>query len=491
MSLETAAAAPKTEALSPKAAEGKEKAPRSMAEALRRMKAAQRKDGAPSFELRMRRLDALEAALKRRSDDVVRACAADYGQRSRHVTLVSEVVFCLEEIRYVRSRLAEWMETEVRDVPLTLMPARCEVMMQPVGVVGIIVPWNYPVQLAFAPLIGALAAGNRAMIKMPELTPATSELVQQIVADCFDPDVVTVFTGDVSTGSEFSGLAFDHLVFTGSPRVGKIVMRAAAENLVPVTLELGGKSPALVGEGFSLDQAAERILWAKTWNSGQTCIAPDYVLVPKDKLEAFVAACKKAFAVAYPKLEGNDDVTSVISSGHYARLKAYLDEAEAQGARVVKLAAEAHDEASRRLVPSLVVDPSDDLAVMQDEIFGPILPIKPYGTLDEAIGYINDHPRPLALYVFDHDGGRVERVLQETHSGGVTVNDCFLHVGVSDAPFGGVGNSGMGHYHGREGFDAFTKKKTVVYQARLNATSVLRPPFGKALELVEKLLVGR
>jgi coniferyl-aldehyde dehydrogenase len=299
MSLETVPSTPKAAPPHTKKGEATAEAAPSMAEALGRMKAAQRKQGAPSFEVRMRRLDALESALKRRAEDIVRACAADYGQRSRHVTLVSEVVFCLEEIRYVRSRLAEWMETEVRDVPLTLMPARCEVVMQPVGVVGIIVPWNYPVQLAFAPLVGALAAGNRAMLKMPELTPHTSELVKQIVADCFDPDVATVFTGDVAAGTEFSGLPFDHLVFTGSPRIGKVVMKAAAEHLVPVTLELGGKSPAIVGESFSLDQAAERILWAKTWNGGQTCIAPDYVLVPRSKLDAFVAACKKAFSVAY------------------------------------------------------------------------------------------------------------------------------------------------------------------------------------------------
>jgi coniferyl-aldehyde dehydrogenase len=318
--------------------------------------------------------------------------------------------------------------------------------------------------------------------------------LRDLIADTFPEDQVTVVTGGPEVGEEFSRLPFDHLVFTGSTRVGKAVMKVASENPVPVTLELGGKSPTIVGEGFNARTAAERIVAGKFFNAGQTCIAPDYVMVPADMREVFVDACKTAVATMYPTLLENPDYTSVINERHFARLTSYIEDAMARGARIVEMnpAGETLDSASgtRKLAPRLVLDPKDDMLVMQEEIFGPILPIVAYQTLDEAIDYVNDHPRPLALYFFSHDKTAIERVLNETISGGVSVNETIMHVAQDDLPFGGIGPSGMGAYHAREGFDSFTLKKPVFYQARLNTTGLLRPPYGKLIERMLKFLVG-
>ncbi len=469
------------------------KAPISMQERFTRMKAAFRKAGPPTYEQRLDALDRLEKMVLSNKHDFAKAISQDFGSRSKHETLLAEVFITHGSIKHARDHLREWMDIEPRDVGMVFMPARVELMSQPLGVVGIISPWNYPMQLALSPLAGALAAGNRVMIKPSELVPATSALLAKLVAATFHEDEVTVVEGGVEVGAEFAKLPFDHLVFTGSTRVGKIVMRAAADNLTPVTLELGGKSPTIVGEDFSIDDAAITILNGKLLNAGQTCIAPDYVLVPKAKLDAFVEACKKSVAKMYPKLEANEDYTSIVNEQHYKRLIGYLADAKEKGAKVIEInpGGETLDPAKRKIAPTLVISPTEDTQIMQEEIFGPILPIKTYDKLADAIDYVNDHPRPLALYMFSHDTDKIDLVLAKTTSGGVSINATMLHIAQDDVPFGGVGPSGMGHYHAKEGFDTFTKKKAVFYQGRINGAGLLRPPYGKVIDLLLGFLIGK
>jgi coniferyl-aldehyde dehydrogenase len=465
---------------------------------LARLKTAQRKSGAPTYEQRMASLEKLEQVIVAHQNDIAAAISRDFGGRSQGETLTLEVFPVVSSIRYVKQRLREWMEPQEREVNWVFLPARCEVVSQPLGVVGIISPWNYPLFLSMGPLIDVLAAGNRAMLKPSELVPETSALLRDLIAEVFPTDQVTVVTGGADVGEAFARLPFDHLVFTGSTRVGRLVMRAASENLVPVTLELGGKSPAIIGAGYSMRTAAERVLTGKLANSGQTCVSPDYVLLPAGDREPFVEACKQAFAKMYPTLETNADYTAIINDKHVSRLRSYLQDAKAKGARLVEVIPPGEAVAkgepgatpSRKLPLTLVLDPTEDMALMQEEIFGPILPIVTYQKLDEAIDYVNDHPRPLALYYFGHDKASIDRVLSETVSGGVSVNETLIHLAQDDLPFGGVGPSGMGHYHGREGFEAFTKMKPVFHQSRINTTGLMRPPHSKLLERLIKFLVS-
>jgi coniferyl-aldehyde dehydrogenase len=460
---------------------------------LARVRLAARAAGVPSYEARIESLEKLERAVRKRKDGIVQAIARDFGNRSKHETLVAEIFVLLGEIRHAKLHLRDWMEPQERETALEFMPATCQVLRQPLGVIGIISPWNYPVVLALGPLVAALAAGNRAMIKPSELVPETSELLRDLVAETFPADQVTVVTGGSEVGEAFSKLAFDHLVFTGSTRVGKIVMRAASENLVPVTLELGGKSPTIVDASFNTRAAAERIMAGKTFNAGQTCIAPDYVMVPAASRAAFVEACKAAVAKLFPTLAKNPDYTSVVNDKHFARVRSYVDDAKARGASVVELnpAGEALDPATRKMAPTLVLDPTDEMLCMQEEIFGPVLPVLTYTRLDEALAYVNAHPRPLALYYFSHDRASIDRVLNETASGGVTINETMMHFAQEDLPFGGVGPSGMGAYHALEGFISFSQQKAVFHQSRLNARSLLLPPYGKLADRLLSFLVGR
>jgi coniferyl-aldehyde dehydrogenase len=461
--------------------------------ALARIRSAARAAGVPSYEERIESLEKLERALKKRKDAVAQAIARDFGNRSKHETFVAEIFVLLGEIRHAKTHLRDWMDPEERETGLEFMPATCQILRQPLGVIGIISPWNYPVSLALGPLIAALSAGNRAMIKPSELVPETSELLRDLVADAFPEDQVTVVTGGAEVGEAFSKLPFDHLVFTGSTRVGKIVMRAASENLVPVTLELGGKSPTIIGGDFNIKVAAERVMAGKTYNAGQTCIAPDYVLVPAGARDAFVEACKASVAKLFPTLEKNPDYTSIVNDKHYARVRSYVDDAKTRGARVVELnpAGEGLDPAARKLAPTLVLDPTDEMACMQEEIFGPVLPVLTYTKLDEALDYVNSHPRPLALYYFSHDRASIDRVLTETVSGGVSINETMLHFAQEDLPFGGVGPSGMGAYHAKEGFLSLSMQKPVFRQSRLNARNLLLPPYGKLADRLVGFLLGR
>jgi coniferyl-aldehyde dehydrogenase len=469
-----------------------------LASVLARLRKAQRRSGAPSYEQRIASLEALERVVVAHQNDIAAAISRDFGNRSKHESLLAEVFAVVMGIRYVKERLREWMDPREREVGWVYLPARCEVIPQPVGVVGIISPWNYPVYLALRPLVDVLAAGNRAMIKPSELVPETAALLRDLIAEAFPTDQVTVVTGGPEMGEAFSRLPFDHLVFTGSSRVGKLVMRAASENLVPVTLELGGKSPAIVGADFSPRGAAERILTGKLLNAGQTCVAPDYVLLPPGATEAFVEGCKQAVAKRYPTLDTNPDYTSIINDRHLGRLRGYLQDAKSKGARIVELLppgeavakADLSEATSRKLPPTLVLDPTDEMTVMQEEIFGPILPVVTYQKLEDAIAYVNDRPRPLALYYFGHEKAATDRVLAETMAGGVSINETVLHFAQDDMPVGGVGASGMGQYHGREGFETFSKLKPIFRQARVNTAGLLRPPYGKLLERLLKFLVA-
>ncbi len=447
----------------------------------------------PSYDERVDALDALERALLARTESIAEAISRDFGNRSRHESFMGDVFPVLDAIHHTKVHLREWMEPEDRVTNWVHLPSRCEVLRQPLGVVGIISPWNYPVQLALSPLVAAVAAGNRAMIKPSELSPRTSERLIEIVAEAFEADRVAVVTGDGQVGEAFAALPFDHLLFTGSTRVGKLVMRAASENLVPVTLELGGKSPAIVGDDFNVHSAAARIMAGKTFSAGQSCIAPDYALVPDPLRQEFVAACRAAVARMYPTLESNPDYTSIIDDRHFVHLRRCVDDARARGAEVVEInpAGEPLDPAVRKFAPTLIVDPTDEMLCMQGEIFGPVLPIVTYRQLDDAIAYVNARPRPLALYYFSHDRAAIDRVLTETTSGGVTINETLLHILQNDLPYGGVGPSGMGQYHGREGFEALTHKKSVFHQSRVHTRRLLNPPYGKMADRLLRLLLGR
>ncbi|MBI3991995.1 MAG: coniferyl aldehyde dehydrogenase [Candidatus Lambdaproteobacteria bacterium] len=441
------------------------------------------------------RRDALTRLLRLvhdRRQPLADAVNQDFGHRSRHEFLITEVYTTLKAIRHSRRHVGRWMRARRVPVSLELLPARARVMVQPRGVVGIISPWNYPLYLSFVPLAAALAAGNRVLLKPSEHTPRTAALMAELLAGAFKEAQVAVVTGAADVGRAFTALPFDHLLYTGSTEVGREVMRAAAGQLTPVTLELGGKSPAIVGCSANLRNAARSIMTGKLINAGQTCIAPDYVLLPEPACEAFVRHAREAVAALYPDLHNNADYTAIVNGSYYARLQAHLADARAKGARAVALAAEAPEGgAARRLTPHLLLEVSDSMSVMQEEIFGPLLPLVPYREIDEAIAYVNARPRPLALYYFGRDRAEQRRVLGRTVSGGVTVNDTLFHIAVDDLPFGGVGASGMGAYHGRAGFDTFSVLKPVFYQSPVNGGVLLRPPFGWFTEALVRLLIGR
>ena len=435
-------------------------------------------------------LRALEQLLRENVEALCNAVDADFHGRAREETRLLEIFPCLEGIRHARRHLGRWMKPQRRPTSLWFLPGRSRVMFQPLGVVGIVVPWNYPLYLALGPATGALAAGNRVLIKMSEAAPRTGALLEKLVAAHIDPGVLTVLNGGPDLARAFVALPFDHLLFTGSTAIGRQVMAAAAANLTPVTLELGGKSPAIVGRGIGIEEAAARVLFGKCLNAGQTCIAPDYALVPEERVEAFVAGARAAVGAMYPRLADNPDYTSIIDRRHRERLAGYLDEARARGERVEVLNPAAEDLAdSPKMAPALVVRPDPGSRLMREEIFGPILPVVAYRTLEEAIAFVNARPRPLALYVFDHDRATIDRVLSETVSGGVSVNETLVHIAQDELPFGGVGPSGMGEYHGRAGFETFSKRKAVFFQPRLNALKLLRPPYGARFRAVMKLLL--
>jgi coniferyl-aldehyde dehydrogenase len=447
--------------------------------------------GAPDHRRRRQALAMLRDAVRARQDDLLRAVSDDFNGRAHEETLLLELFPFYDQIRHARRHLKGWMKR--KRVPGTwyLEPSRAFYQYQPLGVVGVIGAWNYQLLLTLGPVVDALAAGNHVMIKPSEITPRSAEVISSIIAEAFPPEYVACVTGGPDVASAFSALPFDHLFFTGSTHVGKLVMQAAAANLTPVTLELGGKSPAIVHASYALSRAVERIMTGKLYNAGQTCVAPDYVLLPEGSEAEFEALARKAAATSYPRLVDNPDYTRIVSGRHYARLQSLVDDAVAQGARVVSLSAsdDSGTPENRVFPPTLVFAPSDAMKVMQEEIFGPVLPVVAYRTLDQAIAYVNARPRPLALYYFDEARSRIDEVLRRTMSGGVTINDCVFHLGQHNLPFGGVGPSGMGHYHGFDGFVTFSKKRGVMVQRRWSAISMVRPPYGgRTRSLISRLL---
>ena len=458
-----------------------------------RQKAAHIKEGAPSAAKRIDWIDRAIALVVDNQKDIAEALASDFGHRSHEQTLLTDVMGSIGPLKHAKKHLHQWMKPEKRKVqfPLNLLGAKARVEFQPLGVIGIISPWNFPINLTWTPLAGVFSAGNRAIIKPSEFTPATSELMARMIRSAYDETEVAVVTGGPAVGEAFSRQPFDHLLFTGATSIAYHVMRAAAENLVPLTLELGGKSPVIVSKSAKMDDAAAKVMTGKTLNAGQICLAPDYVFVPEGSVDEFVAEATKSVKKMFPTLKDNPDYTSIINQRHYDRINGDVEDAKAKGAKIVEINPANEDmsqQQAHKIAPTLIVNPTDDMKVMQDEIFGPVLPIKTYKNITEVLGYVNDHARPLGLYYFGEDAGEERTVLDRTTSGGVTVNDVIMHVSMEDLPFGGVGPSGMGAYHGKDGFRTFSHAKAVYVQAKAKMVAeMFRAPYG---EKTRKTLAG-
>ncbi len=449
--------------------------------------------GPPSLRERLADIRKLRDAVRKDAHEIAGAISADFGNRSVHETLLADVWPVIASARHTLKHLASWAKPKRVDAGLELMPGRARILYQPLGAVGIISPWNYPFSLALVPLIAALAAGNRVMLKPSELTPRTSELLARLLEKLFPAEKAVTVLGGPETGAAFAALPFDHLLYTGSTAVGRRIMLAAAGNLTPVTLELGGKSPCIVAGDAALPSAAESIASGKLLNAGQTCIAPDYVLVANERREEFLDLVQKAIKKLYPSLQANPDYTAIVNRRHYERIARYIEEAREHGARVIEInpCNEQLVPQERKIAPTLLIDPPAGLAVMRDEIFGPVLPVISYASLDEAIDFVNRRPRPLALYYFGSRKAGRDRVLQRTVSGGAAVNGTMMQYAAESLPFGGVGPSGMGAYHGEFGFQTFSHRKGVFVQSRFNATRLLRPPFGRAANVILKFMLNR
>ncbi|UXD89113.1 coniferyl aldehyde dehydrogenase [Thalassolituus hydrocarboniclasticus] len=445
----------------------------------------------PSADERIADLKRLKAAILKYQDELAAAVNQDFSCRSTDETMIAEIMTSVEGINYACKRLRGWMKPSKRHVSMLFAPSHNHVMYQPLGVIGIMVPWNYPIQLALLPLMTALAAGNRAMIKMSEFTPVTNKVLKKLLAEVFNENQVALIEGEVEVSSAFAEVPWDHLVFTGSTAVGRIVMAAAAKNLTPVTLELGGKSPAIIAPGASMKDAVERICFGKSLNAGQTCIAPDYVLLPAGQEQEFIDTYQATFARMYPTIRDNSDYTAVVNERQHQRLQAWVADAKEKGAKITVVNPANEDFSGTRKMPLHIVENgSAEMKVLQEELFGPVMPVVPYRSLDDAIDYVNDRDRPLALYLFSYDKALQKKVLERTHAGGVTINDTLMHIAQDDMPFGGVGPSGMGHYHGKEGFIALSKAKAVHRKGRFNSGQFIYPPYGGAIQgLIRKLFI--
>lgn len=439
------------------------------------------------LSVRKDRLKRVIAMMKETGEDFARAISRDFGHRSHEQSLMTDIMPSVTAAKYCLKHMDAWAKTEKRkpNFPLGLFGAKAELRYEPKGVVGVVSPWNFPVGLTIGPVAQAFAAGNRVMIKPSEFTEDTSALMKEVFARYFAEDEMAVFTGGPDVGQAFCSLPFDHLLFTGATSVGKHILRAAADNLVPVTLELGGKSPTILGRSANIERAGERIAMGKMLNAGQICLAPDYMIVPQELEDRAIGAVSNAVSAMYPTLLNNDDYTSVVNARHRDRIQGLIDDAKAKGAEAIEVDPGNEDFSAsngHKMPLTILRNVDDDMKVMQDEIFGPVLPIKTYKGIDEAIDYVNAHDRPLGLYYFGEDAGERERVLTRTISGGVTVNDVIMHVSMDDLPFGGVGPSGMGSYHGPEGFKTFSHARSVYTQPKFDLAKLagLKPPYGPA-----------
>ncbi len=443
----------------------------------------------PDYQERYANLQKLENLLKDNSKAIADAINEDFGNRSVYETKMLELFGLVDGIKYTRKHLKRWMKAEKRKTSLWFFGAKNKVFPQPKGLVGIISPWNYPLFLCISPLTSALAAGNRVMIKMATHSQTLCGLIAELTAQIFDKDTVTILPG--VSAKEFTNVPYDHLVFTGSAAVGRQVMQKAAQFLTPVTLELGGKSPCIVAEDFDLELACERILQGKLYNAGQTCVAPDYLFVPKNKVDAFIDHAKTVALAHYPDLLHNNDFTSIIDRQAYERLLAGLDDARRQGAEIINLSGDNADADLKKIPPYLVIGGNTDMTMMQDEIFGPILPIRTYQNIDEVIDFINQRERPLALYLFSHNKTLQDKIINNILSGGVCINDVMMHVAQHDLPFGGIGTSGMGQYHAHEGFLELSKLRPIMQQAARPSTKYMKPPYGKTMHLLLRMMLGK
>jgi len=444
----------------------------------------------PTLGERLDRLARMRAAICENEARFDAAISADFGHRSSTETAIAESLLVLGEIRHAAKHLKKWMAPRRISTALQFMPARNRLIPQPLGVVGIIAPWNYPLQLTLAPAVGALAAGNRAIIKPSELVPRFSALLQEVIAAKFDATEIVVTGIDDDIAKTFASLPFDHLIFTGSTRVGRLVAEAAGRNLTPITLELGGKSPVIVDRSANLGEAAARIAYAKLVNAGQTCIAPDYALVPEHSVQDFADKVQANMRTMFGTDPDNRDYTSIVTDRHYARLEGLVTDAAAKGARIMQTANPGDPawKSKRKFPPTIVVGVTPDMTIMQEEIFGPLLPILGYKDPAEPVSYINKHDRPLALYWFGKDDAARDEVLARTVSGGVTVNDCLFHFTQINQPMGGIGASGTGAYHGEWGFNTLSKLKPVFYRSPFNRLADLYPPYGAKIARLEKML---
>lgn len=449
-------------------------------------KAAYLRNPVPSAKERIERMARLKRVLLKYQDQLCEAISQDFGNRSIMETKIGELMTCIEHIRYYSKNVNDWMKPSKRHVSIVHQPAKAWVEYQPLGVVGIITPWNYPMLLSLGPLICALAAGNHAMIKISSASTKFGLVLETVLAEAFPQELVAVVNGGGAISDAFCRLAFDKMIFTGSTSVGKTIMAAAAENLVPVILELGGKSPAVVHESMDIKDVAQRMALGKLWNAGQTCVAPDYLCLPKGRSQAFIQAFREIATQMYPSMRDNNDLTSIVNDKQYRRLQCYLDNAREQGANIVEINPKNEDLRSvRKIAPTVLTNVHPDMDIMQNEIFGPILPILEYDNIDEVIQFINSRPRPLALYYFDFDQSRADYMAQRTHSGHFGLNTVLTHVAQDDLPFGGVGASGMGKYHGPEGFFNLSHGRSVMVYSKLFSLKFLLPPFNGA---VHKLL---
>jgi coniferyl-aldehyde dehydrogenase len=448
-----------------------------------------RAEGPVALETRIDRIDRCIALLVDNQDAICEAVNQDFGCRSKYVTLMTDIMNSVGSLKFVKKNLKKWMKPEKRTpfMPMNFLGAKAFIHYQPKGVVGIMTPWNVPVNMIFSPLADVLGAGNRAMIKPSEYTPNTARVVERLFQQYFEESEVAVVTGGPEVGAAFSALPLDHIIFTGATTIGRLVMKAAAENMVPITLELGGKSPVVVSSDCDINVAAERIITGKAMNGGQLCVSPDYCFVPQSKVEAFIRRCREVIAEQFPTVQGNPDFVSCINERHYDRVKGYIEEARENGARIVPLCPEGEAFSSReehKIALHLIVDPTDSLTCMQDEIFGAVLNVKAYSDLDAVIDFINARERPLALYYFGNDKAEQQRVIRETISGGVSVNAVTMHVACDDLPFGGIGHSGIGNYRGRDGFRTFSHARSVYLEGFVDMAKLAGtlPPYGQKID---------
>lgn len=452
-------------------------------------------EGVVSAETRIDRMQRAIDTLIKHQDKAAEALNADFSCRPREVTLLTDLGAGIAPLKHAIKHVRKWMKPEKRSTsfPFNLLGGRSRIEYQPLGVVGIIAPWNFPINMVFSPLAQVLAAGNRAMIKPSEFTPATSEVIAQMIAEAFSPEEVSVHTGGPEVGQAFSSLPFDHMIFTGATSVARHILTNAAQNLVPVTLELGGKSPVVISRSADIEKSLGRIMMGKTMNAGQICLSPDYLLVPEEKLHEVIAAAQQAVAEMYPTLLDNPQYTSIINERHYQRLNGYLQEARDRGQKLIAINPGNEDfdaqQGTYKIPPTLIPEPAADLKLLEEELFGPLLPILTYSNFEETIDYINSKPRPLAAYYFGEDKGEEAALTARTTSGGMTINDVVMHVAQEDLPFGGVGPSGMGAYHGQKGFQTFSHAKSIYTQAKFDVAKLggLKPPFGKSTESTIKM----